>query len=122
MGMVAFSVYSRAADLGAGIVWYAAIGVGAAALTIAAAVVVFLRAVPTAQAWPIYVAAGLALVHSLATSRAAPINFRQRAVANDEEQLGAIFARFERWQTVRVVFQVLTFAAILVGVIAYATR
>jgi hypothetical protein len=98
MGMVTFSVYSRAADLGAGIVWYAAIGVGAAALTIAAALVVFLRAVPTAQAWPIYVAAGLALVHSLATSRAAPINFRQRAVANDEEQLGAIFARFERWR------------------------
>ena len=39
MGIAAFSVYSRAADLGNGIAWYAIIGIGAAALTIAAAAV-----------------------------------------------------------------------------------
>ncbi|MGH2514139.1 MAG: hypothetical protein ACRDHP_00640, partial [Ktedonobacterales bacterium] len=39
MGVVAFSAYSRAADLGNGVVWYALLGVGAAVITIAAAVV-----------------------------------------------------------------------------------
>ena len=43
MGVIAFSAYSRAADLGNGIVWYAILGVGAALLTIAAAVDAYLR-------------------------------------------------------------------------------
>jgi hypothetical protein len=122
MGMVAFSAYSRAADLGSGIVWYAILGVGAAVLTIAAAVVVALLAAPVAQAWPIYAAAVLSVAHSLATSQAAPTNFSQRRVWDNAEQLAAVFARFERWQTLRVVLQVLTFAAILAGMIAYAAR
>jgi hypothetical protein len=121
IGMVAYSAYSRAADLGPGIVWYALLGVGAAVLTLAAAIVAYVQVVPVTRAWPIYVAAGLSVVHSLATTRAAPTNFSQRRVASDEERLRAVFARFERWQTVRAGFQVLTFAAILVGLITYAT-
>ncbi|WIG61270.1 MAG: hypothetical protein OJF49_004018 [Ktedonobacterales bacterium] len=122
MGMVAFSAYSTAADLGSGIVWYATLGIGAAFLTIVAAVVVFLQAAPAAQAWPIYVAAVLSVAHSLATTQAAPTNFRQRHAAGDEKQLAAIFAKFARWQTVRATLQVLTFAAALVALIAYAAR
>jgi hypothetical protein len=122
IGMVAFSAYSRAADLGSGIVWYATLGIGAAVLTIAAAVVEYLQATPVAQAWPVYVAAAISVAHSLATSQAAPTNFRQRAVAGDEGQLATIFARFERWQTARVTLQLLTFVAILIGLIAYAAR
>jgi hypothetical protein len=118
IGMVAFSAYSRAADLGPGIAWYALLGVGAALLTIAAAVVVYAQAVP---AWPIYAAAVLSIAHSAATARAAPTNFSQRRAADDEERLRAIFAQFVRWQTIRVVLQVLTFAAILAGLITYAT-
>jgi hypothetical protein len=122
IGMVAYSAYSRAADLGPGVAWYAIVGVGAAVLTIAAAVAVALRAVPAAEAWPIYAAAAFSLAHSLATTRAAPTNFSQRHVAGDEEALAVVFARFERWQTVRAAFQVLTFAAILIGLIAFAMR
>jgi hypothetical protein len=120
IGMVAFSAYSRAADLGPGIVWYATIGVGAAVLTIAAAIAVYLQAMPATQAWPIYAAAGLSVAHSIATTQAAPTNFSQRRVADDEERLRAVFVRFERWQAVRAAFQVLTFAAMLVGLITYA--
>lgn len=121
LGMVAFSAYSRAADLGPGIVWYAILGVGSAVLTIAAVVVV-LRAVPAARAWPIYAAAALAVAHSLVTTQAASTNFAQRRVAGDEQRLAAVFARFERWQTVRAVLQVLTLVAMLIGLIAYAAR
>jgi hypothetical protein len=121
MGMGAFSAYSQAADLGPGVVWYALIGVGALLLTIAAAVVLFAQAAPPEIVWPTYVAAGLSVTHSLVTSRAAPTNFSQRSAAGDEERLRAIFAAFERWQTLRAALQVLTFVAMLIGLIAYAS-
>jgi hypothetical protein len=122
MGNVAFSAYSRAADLGPGVAWYASLGIGAAALTIAAAVVELILGIPAAHAWPLYAAAVLSVAHSLATARAAPTNFSQKRVANDEQQLAVIFDRFERWQTVRVVLQTLTFAAVVIGLSAYAVR
>ena len=110
IGMAAFSAYSRAADLGPGIAWYAALGIGAAVLTLAAAVVAYLRAAPLAPALPLYLAAATTLIHSFATTQAAPTNFRQRAVSGDAAALAKVFARFERWQTLRAAFQVLTFA------------
>lgn len=122
MGNVAFSAYSRAADLGPGVVWYAALGIGAALLTIAAAIVELALGTPSAVAWPIYAAGALSILHSLTTARAAPTNFSQKRVADDEAQLGAIFDRFERWQTARVILQTLAFVAAIVALIAYAAR
>ncbi len=43
IGLVAYSEYSRASDLGSGILWCGILGVGAALLTIAAAVAAFLE-------------------------------------------------------------------------------
>jgi hypothetical protein len=119
IGPVAYSEYSRASDLGPGILWYRILGVGAAVLTIAAAVSALVQGVPPASATPLYVAAGLALLHSLATTRAAPTNFSQRRVAKDEAALARVFDRFERWQTLRVVLQVLNFGAMLWALVAY---
>lgn len=113
MGLVAFSSYSRAADLGNGIVWYAAIGVGAALLSLSAAVAGFRQRVPAEVRTPLAVSASLAILHSLATSQAAPTNFSQRKVAGDEVALARVFDKFTRWQTVRVVFQVLNLTAAL---------
>jgi hypothetical protein len=118
IGPVAYSEYSRASDLGPGILWYAILGVGAAVLTIAAAVAAFFEGVPPASAVPLYVAAGLAVLHSLATTQAAPTNFSQRRVAKDEAALARVFDRFERWQTLRAALQVLTFGAMLWALIA----
>ncbi|MGH2504676.1 MAG: hypothetical protein ACRDID_19375 [Ktedonobacterales bacterium] len=122
MGNVAYSVYSRAADLGPGVVWYASLGIGAALLTIAAAIVELALGTPSAQAWSIYVAAALAILHSLTTARAAPTNFSQKRVADDDAQLAVIFDRFERWQTARVVLQTLTFVSAIVALIAYSAH
>jgi hypothetical protein len=120
MGAIAFSVYSRASDLSSrGIIWYAVLGVGAALLTLAAAVAAFFQSAASLHIIPVSIAASLALLHSLATSQAAPTNFRQRSVVNDEAALTAIFTRFERWQTLRVVLQVLTFAVVLWALITY---
>src|SRR3712207_1847610 len=64
IGLVAYSEYSRASDLGPGVLWYAVLGVGAALLTVAAAVAAFAQEVPPASAGPLYAAAGLAVLHS----------------------------------------------------------
>jgi hypothetical protein len=113
MGAVAFSAYSRAADLGNGILWYASLGIGAALVTIAAATASLIAANPFARSLPLLVAAILSVLHSLVTTQAAPVSFSQRKVANDAAALAGVFDRFARWQTLRALFQALTFAAML---------
>jgi hypothetical protein len=121
MGMTAFSAYSRAADLGNGIVWYAVIGIGAAALTLAAAAVAYWQGQVAGQAVPLDLAAALAVLHSLATTQAAPTNFSQRRAVGDEAALARIFNRFERWQALRAVLQVLNFGVLLWALVGFAS-
>jgi len=112
MGVSAFSWYSRSADLSRnGVVWYAFLGISAALVTLAAAVTTFV--IGSTHPLPILCAAILSVLHSIATSQAAPTNFRQRKVLSDEAALAAVFDTFERWQTVRVILQVCTFAVTL---------
>ncbi len=69
IGVIAYSVYSRAADMGTGILWYAILGVGAALLTIVAAIVALIQAAPFNVALPLYLAAVVssgALLHHIA--------------------------------------------------------
>jgi hypothetical protein len=114
IGAIDHSAYSRASDLGNGIAFYGILGVGAAALTIAAAVSAYRHEPQSRRTPPLYAAAGLAVLHSLATTRAAPTNFSQRKVAQDDETaLAEIFDRFEQWQTVRAALQVLNVGAML---------
>jgi hypothetical protein len=54
------------------------------------------------------------------TTQAAPINFSQRKVDQDEVALARVFNRFERWQTLRAALQVLNFAAMLWAMTAFA--
>src|SRR5579864_661997 len=65
IGAVAYSVYSRASDLGNGIAWYGSAGIAAVLVTMAAAVVTFSQKNNSAYAPLIYVAAVLSIVHSL---------------------------------------------------------
>jgi hypothetical protein len=112
MGVSAFSLYSRSADLSRnGVVWYAFLGISAALVTLAAAMATFVTG--SAQTLPILFAAILSVLHSIATSQAAPTNFRQRKVLNDEVALATVFDTFERWQMVRGILQVCTFAVTL---------
>jgi len=113
IGAVAYSAYAKASDLGNGIVWYAIIGIGAALLTLAAAISAFSQRSDAPYALPIYVAGVLSILHTLATTQAAPTMFSQRRHENDEAALTAIFNRFERWQTIRAILQLLTFLALL---------
>lgn len=113
IGVIPYSAYSRAADLGTGFVWYPILGVGGALLTIVAALIAFVQTAPSSVALPLAVAAVLSLAHSFTTARAAPTLLKQRAASGDEAELTALFSRFERWQTARAVLQAATFAAML---------
>lgn len=121
IGALAYSAYSCAADLGPGILWYAVLGIGAALLTVAAAAAAVAEGMAPQATVPLVAAAILSLLHSLATARAAPTNFSQRRVPQTEEALGAVFARFTHWQTVRATLQVLTLGAVLWALIAWFT-
>lgn len=116
IGVLAFSRYSQAADLANGVAWYAILGIGAAVLALVAAITGLLGrpAVPSTIA--LWTATGATLLHSVATAGAAPTNFRQRALGDDERALVDLFDRFERWQTFRVIWQVITLLALLAAV------
>lgn len=116
--VLAFSRYSQAADLANGVAWYAALGIGTAVLTLAAAIAGLPAHPATLAAVAPWAAVGATVAHSLATARAAPVNFRQRQVGDDEAALGQLFDRFERWQTFRAACQVLALVAVLIALAA----
>lgn len=125
IGVVAYSIYARGADMGNGIVWYAALGLGAALLTIVVATLAIIQSAPDTVAWPLYLAAAASVAHSLTTSRAAPMMLAQRHIAATAEsapKLAALFARFERWQTARAILQSATFGLMLWALAAIAVQ
>jgi hypothetical protein len=119
IGHVAYSKYSRAADLGYGIALYSILGVGAAVLAIAAAWSAHHDGAPSAAATPLYIGAAVAVFHSICTTQAAPTISGQRRFADDEDALRRIFAKFQRWQTLRCGLQLLGFGVALWGVVVY---
>ena len=121
IGIAAFSAYSRAGDQGNGLFLYPPIGIGTLVLAIAAAISGHLSGLPAALQAPLDVSAGLAILHTLITARAAPINLSQRRYPlTDEANLAPILDRFERWHNVRAVLQVLNFGAALWAIIVLA--
>lgn len=121
IGVVAYSQYNRASDLRQGILFYGLLGVSAALLNLAAAIAVIIQGVPLFQATPVYLGAAFAVLHSLATTQAAPTLFRQNQVpVDDEPGLVAIFNQFTRWQTIRCVLQMINFGVNLWALVVYA--
>jgi hypothetical protein len=114
IGIMAYSAYSQATDLGTARIWYPPLGVGSLLFANASAVVAFFQQATLPHVLPIYMAAVLWVVHLLITLIwALPILPRQRQVADDEHQLATIFHQFERLQTIRAVLDVLIFGTTL---------
>jgi hypothetical protein len=115
---VAFSDYSMAGDLARGVAWYGALGIGAALLTVLAALVGLTDRPDTPSEAALWLALVLTVAHSFTTVRAAPLNFSQRAAAGDAARLEAIFDRFQRWSTARATLQVLTLLSVTWALVA----
>jgi hypothetical protein len=120
IGVLAYSAYSQATDLGTARVWYPPLGIGTLLLALATVVVAFFQQTALPHALPIYVAAALWIVHLLITLIwALPTLPRQRQFPHDEHQLAALFNRFERLQTVRAVLDVVIFGTTLWALVSY---
>ena len=122
LGMRALSAYSQASDQANGLVWYAGLGIGSALLTIAAAAWALTLSLPIDRLLPVILAGGFAIAHSMTTARAAPINWSQRAVSDDEVALTRIFQRFARWQALRATLQLATFLLMVSTLLVNAPR
>jgi hypothetical protein len=110
VGVLAWATYSREADLGNGLVLYPLEGIGGALLTVCAAVAFYFdRTAPRSAAVPIYAAVVLVLGGLLATAQAAPNMLSLREIGDDPAALQRAFDGFNRWGTVRAVFQILAF-------------
>jgi hypothetical protein len=104
IGVLAYSDYSRAGDLGNGIALYAILGVGAAVLSAIVAIMVLSQEPSGGQAAAAVTLLATTAIHMAITGRAAPTNLSQRRHVGDEQALTQLFNRFERLQTARVLF------------------
>src|SRR5215471_4925356 len=120
IGVPAYSAYSIAHELkGVGLIWYPVLGIGSALLTIVAAVVAAASGIALLNGSPIYLAALAAVMHSVVTARAAPLNFRQRSAQGDEAELARIIDSFEKWHAVRAVLQLAGFVGTVVALASF---
>jgi hypothetical protein len=112
IGVRAYSDYAKAADLRNGVPFYAILGVGAALTSIGTAIVFLIKHSQNGVVVPIYVAGICAVLHSIYTSQAAPLYFRQKSM-KDGRELEQLFNKFERIQTIRSAFILINFIALL---------
>lgn len=114
IGIAAYSAYSRAGDQGNGLILYPPMGIGTILLAVGAAVSGHISGLPGPLQTPLDISGVLAILHSLVTARAAPINFSQgKYELTDETNLARVLDQFARWHNLRAVLQVLNFGASL---------
>ena len=96
--------------------FYPAVGVGAAALTLAAFAVAAARGAPGAVTGLLAAAAGLSRLHSAATGRAAPTMFQIGRADHTDAALAPLLTRFARWSAVRAAVQTATLIVVAIAV------
>ncbi len=118
IGVSAYAAYARAADLGNGIAFYPAAGVGAAVLTLAAFGTAAGLGAPAAVTVLLAAAAILTLVHSAMTGRAAPTMFQIGRAGDDPAALAPLLTRFTRWSAARAATQTATLIMVAIALAA----
>jgi hypothetical protein len=113
IGAVAYATFARGNDLGNGLVVYQLLGVGAVLLTVLATAIAYIERSPMEVLLLLSLASLLSLLHTFATTRAAPVMLSLKDAPDDEALLMAKLDRFARWHAVRATFQVLAFFVLL---------
>lgn len=113
---IGVAAYARAADLGNGVAFYAAVGVGAATLTLAAFAMAAALGAPAAVTGLLAAAAGLSLLHTAATVRAAPTMFQIGRADDTDAAPAPLLARFARWSAARAAVQTATLIVVAIAV------
>jgi hypothetical protein len=113
IGPVAYAAFARGNDLGNGLVVYPLLGISALLLTMLATAIAYIAHSPKELLLPLSLASLLSILHTFATTRAAPVMLSIKNTPDDEALLTTKLDRFARWHTVRATFQVLTFFILL---------
>jgi hypothetical protein len=113
IGAVAYAAFARGNDLGNGLMVYPLLGVGAALLTFLATALAYVERSPMEVLLLLSPASLLSILHTFATTRAAPVMLSIKDTADDEVILTAKLDRFARWHTVRATFQMVAFFVLL---------
>jgi hypothetical protein len=113
IGVVAYATFALGNDLGNGLLVYPLLGIGAALLTVLATLFAFILSASMEVVLPLSLATLLSLLHTFATTRAAPIMLSLKNTPDDEALLAVKLDRFARWHAVRATLQVLVFFILL---------
>jgi hypothetical protein len=113
IGALTYATFARGNDLGNGLVVYPVLGIGAVLFTVLATAIAYLEHSSMGPLLLLSLASLLSLLHTFATTRAAPIMLSIKDAPDDEALLRVKLDRFARWHAVRATFQVLTFFVLL---------
>jgi hypothetical protein len=113
IGMVAYATFARGNDLGNGLLVYPLLGIGAALLIVLATLFAFVSQARMEVVLPLSLASLLSLLHTFATTRAAPIMLSLKNTPDDEALLGVKLDRFARWHALRATSQMVAFFVLL---------
>jgi hypothetical protein len=109
IGAVAYATFARGNDLGNGLVVYPLLGVGAALLIFLVTALAFVERSPLEVLILLSLASLLSILHTFATTRAAPVMLSIKDTLDNEALLMAKLDRFAHWHTLRATLQVLAF-------------
>jgi hypothetical protein len=118
IGAVAYSDYSRAADLGHGLIWYPVLGIGAAVLSVVTGVVGLAQHAAGAEQIALILLIVGSAAHMGSTALAAPTNMSQRRAVGDEAELTRIFNRFAQLNALRAGLLVATLGVTVWALVA----
>ena len=113
IGAVAYATFARGNDLGNGRVVYPLLGIGAVLLTVIATAIAFISHAQGEVLLVLSFASLLSVLHTFATTRAAPIMLSIKDTSDDEAHVSAKLDRFARWHAVRATVQGVTFFLLL---------
>lgn len=113
IGAIAYATFARGNDLGNGLIIYPLLGVGAALLTLLATALAYAEHSSLELLVLLLLASLLSLLHTFATTRAAPVMLSLKNAPDDEAILTAKLDSFARWHAVRATFQLAAFFLLL---------
>lgn len=113
IGVIAYAAFARGNDLGNGLIVYPLLGVSAALLTLLATALAYVEHSRMELLLILSLASAFSLLHTFATTRAAPVMLSLKNAPDDEAILSARLGRFARWHAIRALFQIMTFFVLL---------
>ncbi len=108
IGNIAYANFARGNDLGNGKIIYPVWAISAALLVFVTTIVAYVSKQPAEQLTPLTIASLTSILHFAMTFKAAPIMLGLKNTPNDEALLKSKLDQFERWHTIRMIFQVIT--------------